>query len=88
MSVLRAERVKDRFGEIALKCPLCGHIFYSGKQYTKHLYKSHLTKVPKKVRVRKKLLKYAEDIKSKGSISSTTRWKKVVEIKAKLLGNK
>ena len=89
MSVLKAKRIRDRFGEIALKCPLCGHVFYSSKQYTKHLYKSHLTKVPKKARVKKKLLKYIEFVRAKREEElPLTRWEKVVEIKAKLLGHK
>ena len=89
MPLLKAERIEDRFGETALRCPLCGHIFYSSKQYTKHLYKSHLTKIPKRFRARKKLEKAIEKVRSKKSNKKPlTLWEKIVDIKAKLLGHK
>ncbi|HID05156.1 MAG TPA: hypothetical protein EYP20_05065, partial [Aigarchaeota archaeon] len=63
--VIRAEKVEDRFGEEAYRCPLCGHVFYKSKQYVKHVLKSHIVGGFKSKRLRKKLEKYLKDIEKK-----------------------
>jgi len=89
MSLLRAIRIKDRFGNDVFKCPLCGHIFYSSKQYTKHLTKAHLRKMPKRKRIREKILKHLYIITFKKEQGmELTRWEKVLDLKARLTGYK
>ena len=89
MSLLKAIRKKDRFGNEVLVCPLCGHVFYSSKQYTRHLMKAHLRNIPKKVRKRKKferMLTLVELKKAQGM--ELSRWEKVLELKSRLTGYK
>jgi len=41
VAVLKALKVHDRDGEIFYKCPKCGMIFKKGKDYVRHINKSH-----------------------------------------------
>ena len=84
---LSARKVVDRFGNIVFRCPLCGHTFYNSKQYTRHLYISHINNPPKKKRKLKKLIKQKELIELKKSQGiELSNYEKLIEIKAKKLG--
>jgi len=77
--------MQNRIGKKMIVCPLCGHVFYSSKQYTKHLNKSHLRNLPKDKRKRKKLLKRLLIIKiKKENNAELDRYEKILELKAKL----
>jgi len=89
MSLLKAIVKEDRFGNKVFICPLCGHVFYKSKQYTKHLMKSHLKNIPMKKRKRKKFLKQITLLKIKKEQGlELTRWEKILELKLKLTGYK
>ncbi|GEM_PF-6085340 len=53
--VIRAIIKEDRYGNKVYVCPLCGHVFYSVKQFQRHLMKSHLYKKRRKKRIQKKI---------------------------------
>ncbi|HIH72114.1 MAG TPA: nucleotide-binding protein [Thermococcaceae archaeon] len=41
MVMLKAIKIKDRDGEIFLRCPRCGMVFRKSKDYIRHINKSH-----------------------------------------------
>ena len=89
MSLLKAIKIKDRFGNEVFRCPLCGHIFYSSKQYTKHLTKAHLRKMPRRKRLKEKILRQLHLIAFKKEQGmDLTKWEKVLDLRARLTGYK
>lgn len=56
--MFRAERVKDKDGREYLRCPRCGKLFTSQKEYNKHVHRAHIQrKIGKryvKIRIRKR----------------------------------
>ena len=85
MALIGSKLIEDRRGRKLIVCPLCGHIFYSTRQYTKHLNKSHLRNVPKDKRKRKKFLKKIISIKIKRENNIELEdYEKIIELKAKL----
>ncbi|RDD52579.1 hypothetical protein BA065_00960 [Nanoarchaeota archaeon NZ13-N] len=85
MALIGRRIIKNRRNMEMISCPLCGHVFYSTKQYTKHLNKSHLRKVPKDKRRRKKMLKglLILKIKKENNIE-LEKYEKIFELKSKL----
>jgi len=85
MGLIGSKSIKNRIGKEMIACPLCGHLFYSNKQYTKHLNKSHLRNIPKDKRKRKKLLKQLLLLKIKKENNiGLGKYEKILELKAKL----
>jgi len=41
MAVLKAIKIKDRDGEILLRCPRCGMVFRDAKAFTRHVNRAH-----------------------------------------------
>ncbi len=81
MRMFKPRRIQGRNGKILYQCPLCGHVFVDNKQYVKHLYKSHIFGGFKKKRLKKKLEKYLSGEKTPNPV-----FKKVIDIKSKILG--
>ncbi|MEM0379217.1 MAG: hypothetical protein QXY16_00490 [Nanopusillaceae archaeon] len=73
-----------RSGKKVYTCPLCGHVFMNNKKYTKHLNKSHLRKLNKDNRKRKKMNKklLIIKIKEENGIEITNR-EKILKMIAK-----
>ncbi len=65
MGIFKAEIIEGKYEKKLYRCPFCGHVFTKAKQYTKHLWKSHILKGFKTKRLQKKLIKYIEIIKQK-----------------------
>jgi len=85
MGLIGSKSIENRIGEKMIVCPLCGHLFYSNKQYTKHLHKSHLRNIPKDKRKRKKLLKQLLLLKIKKENNiELSKYEKILELKMKL----
>lgn len=83
--MLGAIKSEDRFGRKILICPICGHVFYKSKQYTKHINKSHIRNVPKKKRHIKKFYKRLLLIKIKEENNiPLTKYEKFLKLKANI----
>lgn len=83
--MLEAVRRIDRNGKKIFICPLCGHVFYNSKEYTKHLNKSHLRKLPSRKRRVKKMLRQLTIIKIKEENNiPLTKYEKYLKLRSKL----
>ncbi|MGC9079567.1 MAG: hypothetical protein ACP5G1_02395 [Nanopusillaceae archaeon] len=83
--MLKAVKDVSRNGMLIYRCRLCGHVFINGKQYAKHLVKSHLRNMSMNKRKAKKLYKRLLLIKIKQENNlELTNYEKYLLLKAKL----